>query len=403
MHKKKETDFNHPEWNIESYDLTREFISKFEQFPNNTVFLGNNFNKGFISYDKMVKNITELGGTLLFKSSTYNLGARKAYYFADDKYFIFENIHFRSIEDFSSLEEEETTEPLITIIGNLTILHKEADLADNIKEMVETCFLKTENVPMIGIISRGNSGFFLNEIRMENNVSSELNLHYGEKFTEFHEKLLDRLVDTNKGLSLLHGDPGTGKSSYIRKLIFDLKQRTNKKIIIVPNNLIAFLVDPEFNTFLLETIESYQYDDEFSDEFDEEDTITKGIILILEDAESVLLKREVGDSNQGTSNILNLTDGLLNDIFGIQIIATYNTGDDNIDPAIKRSKRLIAKRNFKKLSIENGKKLAEFIGIDPLLIKTAMSIADIYSLTDSENENILIEKDAGNKPVGFNI
>ncbi len=407
---KNSAHFNHPDWSIEAYDLTREFIETNETFPNNTIFVGANYNKGYISFDRLVKKIIELGGEVIFKSSTYNLGPRKVYYFVDDRYYIFENVHYRKHDNFIGVNDDEKGK-LMSIVGSLTVMHKEEVLDKSVVDIIEGCLLKTETVPMIGIISRDQSGFFLNEIKMEADVSNELNLHYGSTFDKFHEKLLEKLINTNKGLTLLHGDPGTGKSSYIRKLIYDLKQETNKKIIIVPNNLIGYLVDPEFNTFLLDTIESYQYDDEeygeFSEDGDddtEDENILNGMILILEDAESVLLKRERGDSNQGTSNILNLTDGLLNDIFGIQVICTYNTSDDNIDPAVMRSKRLIAKRNFKKLSIENSKKLAIHLGVpDVKLITKTMSVADIYSMLDKESEDILIQKDDSDVEIGFKI
>lgn len=402
---KKAGDFNHPEWNIEAYDLTREFIELNGTFPNNTIFMGNNHNKGCISYDRLVSGLLEIGAEVIFKSCTYSVGPRKVYYFADGRYFIFENIHYRKFDNFVEVDEAEE-DTIIPILGTLTIVHKEEVLDPSIIAIVEGCFLKTETVPMIGIISRDQSGFFLNEIKMDSDVSDELELHYGEGFNKFHEKLMLKLVNTNKGLTLLHGDPGTGKSSYIRKLIYDLKKQTNKKIIIIPNNLIGYLVDPEFNTFLLETVESYQYEDEDFDEMMEDDATeetVKGMILILEDAESVLLKRERGDSNQGTSNILNLTDGLLNDIFSIQIIATYNTTDDQIDPAIMRSKRLVAKRNFTKLSIENAKKLATHIGVDEVEIKKISSVADVYALLDKESEDILIEKNSVETGLGFKI
>ena len=64
---------------------------------------------------------------------------------------------------------------------------------------------------------------------------------------------------------------------------------------------------------------------------------------------------------QSTNNILNLTEGILNDLFGIQIIATYNTSDSNIDQAIKRDMRLIADKYFGLLDIEQANKLAKSI------------------------------------------
>jgi hypothetical protein len=408
-------DYNDPNWNIENYDVLRHYIDIHEDYPNNTAFMGNNFNKGFIRYDKLMKEIEALtvATETIFKASTFNMGVRKHYMIVDGNFLLMENIHMKRSEN---LILDEVCGEYVPMIGNLTILHTDTAIPTDLKQMIENCMVKYAEVPTIAIIGRDSNGFFLNEIPMETKISHELQLHYGENFPLFHEKLVEKLATTNKGLTLFHGKPGTGKSSYIRKLIHDLKQSTSKKIIIIPNSLITYLADPEFNTFLLETVESFQYDDEIDYEFNEDQEVTiveplveaaptKGMILILEDAESVLMKREDSYNNQGTSNILNLTDGLLNDIFGIQIIATYNSSDDKIDDAMKRSRRLIAKKNFKSLPKEAAKKLAVYLGVpedDVKMIKGDMNVCDVYALIDKETESVLIEKDSstlGN--VGF--
>jgi hypothetical protein len=53
-------DYNDPAWNIEGYPLVREYIDMHHTFPNNTAFVGNNFNKGFIRYDKLAKELEAL-------------------------------------------------------------------------------------------------------------------------------------------------------------------------------------------------------------------------------------------------------------------------------------------------------------------------------------------------------
>jgi hypothetical protein len=170
-------------------------------------------------------------------------------------------------------------------------------------------------------------------------------------------------------------------------LIFDLKEKTDKKIILVPTNMVSYLLEPDFTSFLMELInDGTDYEEE-----EYESDVVDGIIFILEDAEPVLIKREDSMSPQSTSNILNLTDGLLNSIFKIQIIATYNTDDENIDPAIKRDKRLIAKRKFGNLTLEESKKLAKSLDIDETEIKKPMTVAEIYSLNDKEEDVILID------------
>jgi hypothetical protein len=408
--------FNHPNWNVENYDLVRHFVEINNSFPKNTTFMGNNFNKGFIRYDKMIESIEQLfenDSETLFKATTYNLGTRKHYVRIANVLIAMEGIHHKKSE-LLILDSSENVGEMLPIIGSMTVLHTTDNVPVEIKNLIESCITKAQNVPTIGIISRDNGGFFMTEIKMEAKISHDLELHYGKDFASFHDKLVDKLATTNKGLTLLHGEPGTGKSSYIRKLVYDLKEKTNKKIIIVPNNLIGCLVDPDFNTFLLDTVESFTFEDDENFEFDmkygdsdaaQKREDIKGMIMILEDAESVLMKRDAGYNNQGTSNILNLTDGLLNDIFGIQIIATYNTTDDNIDDAVKRSKRLIAKRNFQSLSLEDTKKLAKHLKVKKAeieAIKDGLTVSDIYALVDKDVEDVLIDKNDSRKgTVGF--
>ena len=69
--------------------------------------------------------------------------------------------------------------------------------------------------------------------------------------------------------------------------------------------MISYILEPDFNTFMFELAESYEYDED--DEMYEEENQNKGndgIILLLEDAEGVLQKRDQYNSNnQSTSNI----------------------------------------------------------------------------------------------------
>lgn len=396
--------------NIESYDTIRHFQDENGCFPNSTTLFGMNVaNRGIISYHLLLEAIKNKGGEVSWVTSNYENGVRKGVLELDTYIFQIENIFLKKVEKFKKIPENvDVHKDMIYVVGSMNILHKEEELPKHIRDIVESCILATKKFPTVSIISRDQGGFFLNEVKINTNISHELDSHYGTGFSKFHDLLINKLVDTNKGLTLLHGEPGTGKSSYIRKLIYDLMEKTNKKILIIPNNLISCLLDPEFNTFLLESVETEEYEEFESDFLEEEqeesDKISKGMIMILEDAESVLLKRDTFGDSQGTSNILNMTSGLLNDIFGIQIIATYNTDDKNIDPAIQRSQRMVAKRIFKKLNLEDSKNLGLHIGLDEEVIEREitkeMTVAEVYSLIEKDDDDILIDKSDTNRAKG---
>jgi len=172
---------------------------------------------------------------------------------------------------------------------------------------------------------------------------------------------------------LLHGEPGTGKTTYIKYLT---KEITDKKIIFVPPMMAESLTDPAIIPFLMDH---------------------KNSILIIEDAEKVLGSRESSNGvSQSTSNLLNLTDGILGDCLNIQIIATFNTKRENIDEAFLRKGRLIAEYKFNKLSVETGNKLLKSLGKE-VTIDEEMVLSDLYNIDVDIYKSI-----NGKNKIGFN-
>ena len=186
---------------------------------------------------------------------------------------------------------------------------------------------------------------------------TDLKLNYGKDFKKIHDTIVRRLnKDNDKGIVLLHGEPGTGKTTYIKYLSSLIKE---KQIIFVPPMMAESLTDPTIIPFLMEY---------------------KNSILIIEDAEKVLGTREnSNNTSQSTSNLLNLTDGILGDCLNIQIVATFNTKRDNIDDAFMRKGRLIAEHKFTKLSIEESNKLLESLSKD-VITEEEMALSDIYNI-----------------------
>lgn len=183
-----------------------------------------------------------------------------------------------------------------------------------------------------------------------------LELNYGSSFLKIHDVIVERLNEQNgKGIILLHGDPGTGKTSYIKYLTSLIN---DKDILFIPPSMAEMLSEPSIIPFLMEH---------------------KNSILIIEDAERVISDREGNGSPAGVSNILNLTDGILGDCLSIQIVATFNMKREKIDQALLRKGRLIAEHKFEKLSIEDTKKLLKSLKKEHE-INEPMCLADIYNI-----------------------
>jgi hypothetical protein len=107
-------------------------------------------------------------------------------------------------------------------------------------------------------------------------------------------------------------------------------------------------------------------------------------MLILEDAESVLLRRS-DDNREKVGTLLNLTDGMLGDALGLHVICTLNCDLTDIDPALLRPGRLVAHRDFCPLTAERARRLAETLGL-PRPEGDSVSLAEIFNPSKSAIE-----------------
>jgi hypothetical protein len=201
----------------------------------------------------------------------------------------------------------------------------------------------------------------------------DIELGYGKSFKPIHEKIIHKLNEKkSKGLVLLHGTPGTGKTHYLKYLASKIK---NKRVLFIPPFLADFITSPEMTPFLIQNA---------------------GSVLFIEDAEKVITDRNTGGGN-GVSNILNITDGILSDILNIQIVATFNMDKKKIDEALLRKGRLIAEHKFDALSIEDSQALIDHLGFDYKTDKP-MTLTEIYNLSEVEYKS----EDKGRPTIGFN-
>lgn len=207
---------------------------------------------------------------------------------------------------------------------------------------------------MVATSTHSEFGFDLQSFDVKKN-KIKIDENYNDDFTPINELVKTFLKkDNNNGLLLLHGKYGTGKTTYIRHLISSI----NKRFIYLPLNLMDAISSPNFLPFIS------QYKDS---------------ILILEDCEELLIARSSGHSgNNSLANLLNLGDGLLSDALSIKIICTFNADLKQIDKAIMRKGRLIARYEFKPLSIEKAQQLFDSMETKTTATKP-MTLAEIYN------------------------
>lgn len=305
-----------------------------------------------------------------------------------------EGVFMSDVADYRDVPEESvvlypgTEQKLICVANSASIFvkfawaHRLAGISE-IMPPVERVSPPEPGAPMINIVSyKPAAGFILRTIPMHNWPTldeDDIAAHYGDDFLVFHDTLLKRLKEDNKGIFLFHGDPGTGKTYYIRRLTWALTQ-LDKTVVLIPRSVVDRLQDPSFTEFMLS---------KFSDEMGRK----KGAIFLLEDAESVMQDRTTNPGESASvSSLLNLTDGILNDIFPIQVIATFNMSKDRLDRAVLRPGRLGACKHFKTLTVDQARKLAVRIGVDPDQVDRAMALSEVYALRSQGDNDVLIEE-----------
>ena len=241
--------------------------------------------------------------------------------------------------------------------GWLSIYYAKRSHIETILEGIEK-FKSESNDRKVGLIVRDEFGLTLQKFDITTKEDLDLNKNYNKGFKEISKKIVNKLNEKNgKGIILLHGEPGTGKTTYIR----NLTRLLHKEVIFVPNNMVDTLATPEFIPFMMKYPNS---------------------VLIIEDAEKVVRNRNGNGNETAVSNLLNLSDGILGDCLKTQIVATFNTERQLIDNALLRKGRLIAEYKFENLSVDKSNKLLKSLKIDHKT-KDPMPLSDIYNYEDT--------------------
>lgn len=202
---------------------------------------------------------------------------------------------------------------------------------------------------------------------IENELDFDL---YNEGFEDVHKSIVQSILNDKNGLYLLYGEPGTGKSTYIRHLI-SACETDKRKFIYVPSKLFEDFTDPAILPFLLRN---------------------RGCVFIIEDCED-LITVDDGERSDSIADLLNMTDGILADALNIKIICTFNTDYTKIDEALLRPGRCKCKYEFTLLDKDRANRVAKKLGLKE--VDKDVSLAELF------NPELEFKTDKKKKRIGF--
>ncbi len=208
---------------------------------------------------------------------------------------------------------------------------------------------KSSRVKMIDYIVF-DQGFRTTSLKVRNQ-ECDIKLNYNDDLPD--EKIFNWINSNESGLMVLHGEPGTGKTSYIRNLVY----RTKNRFMFFDKSLFQHMTDSSLIEMLLQHRNS---------------------IIVLEDCEDLLTDRTGLGSCMTT--ILNLTDGILGDSLRFKFICTFNADIVDIDPAILRKGRMRLKYEFKKLTADKSVALGKKLGVE--VPEKEMSLCEVYNYAE---------------------
>lgn len=269
--------------------------------------------------------IIEVDGKLELDSVNHSPSIYQEYFIKEFS----DNVDYGIYIDEDEIGHYFTTYGEVQIFSNyIQVNYNDYKQAEKLLKFVKPLPENTDKIVTYDLVVSTNTGFSTTECTSSRNIDIDIKKNYNDdlpydKYKEFCEK-------DGSGLALMYGIAGSGKTSLIKKLIYDC---SDTNFYIMDFSMLQNIVSGQFLSFLLGL---------------------KNAVIIMEDCEYILKRRDTHE-NPLINSLLNITDGLVGDALNIRFLCTFNASLTEIDKALLRPGRLKIKYEFKALDKDKTK------------------------------------------------
>jgi hypothetical protein len=234
-----------------------------------------------------------------------------------------------------------------SIINEITFFYKEYDINfEKVQEVIDQLslclidFTEESERYKLNTISLTQNGLEMEPVEIDSIDIENFDIYYSGKTIRDLDKAIKTIKKSNKGLTILYGDRGTGKTSTISYITSKLESI----VIFIPNNMVENTINnPEFRKFLKKHSKP---------------------IIVIDDCE-MLFNEVFTKSNMFVNNLLQMVDGFLSDSIEVNVITIFNVDDESeIDHSLIDCNNLIDVIKFDSLSESESNDLSKHLNQD---------------------------------------
>lgn len=201
---------------------------------------------------------------------------------------------------------------------------------------------------------------------------AEIADNYARRTADALGDLARRGPGSHSRLLLLHGPPGTGKTTAIRALAREWRDDCATSVVVDPERLFG---DADYLHQLLTAPSQFFATSEPS----------KMTLLVIEDADELISRQARDRTGQALSRLLNVTDGFIGQVHPTLVCITTNEPMAELHPAVRRPGRCLADIEVPRLSRAEA---AAWLGDGVDAPSSSASLAELLVLREEMGEPV---------------